>query len=61
MIGEKACKNCKRIVEGKECVVCKSKELTRNWKGVLIIYDPESEIAKISGHTVPGRYALQVM
>lgn len=58
---ERACKICKRLTDEKECIVCKSKELTRNWKGVLIIFDPESEIAKATGHTIPGRYALQVL
>ncbi|MCK5474066.1 MAG: DNA-directed RNA polymerase subunit E'' [Candidatus Aenigmarchaeota archaeon] len=61
MTGEKACRACKRLVEGKECVVCKGKDLTRNWKGVVLIYDPESEIAKKSGHAVPGKYALQIV
>ena len=61
MTGERACRTCKRLVEGKECVVCKGKDLTRNWKGVVIVYDPESEIAKKTGHTVPGKYALQIV
>lgn len=58
---ERACKICKRLNEGRECIICKSKELTRNWKGVIIIFDPETELAKMSGHTVAGRYALQVI
>lgn len=58
---ERACKVCKRLTDEKECPVCKSKELTNNWKGVVVIYDPESEIAKKTGHAVPGKYALQVL
>ncbi len=58
---EKACRVCKRLVTGKECVVCKNKDLTTNWKGVVIIYDSDSEIAKASGHETSGKYALQVM
>lgn len=49
------------MVNEKECVVCKSKDLTTNWKGVVIIYDCDSEIAKASGHETPGKYALQVV
>lgn len=58
---ENACKICRRLVEGNECPVCKNKDLTKNWKGIVIIFDPESEIAKISGLTVPGRYAMNVI
>ncbi len=55
------CKTCKRIVEGKECAVCKSQDLTRNWKGILIVYDGESEIAKKAGQAIPGKYAMQIV
>ncbi|MBW6451483.1 MAG: DNA-directed RNA polymerase subunit E'' [DPANN group archaeon] len=58
---ENACRICKRLVEGSECPVCKSKDLTKNWKGVVIIYDVNSEIAKKTGHDTPGKYALQVI
>ena len=58
---ENACKICKRLVEGNECPVCKNKDLTKNWKGVVIIFDQESEIAKISELTVPGKYAMYVI
>lgn len=58
---ERACKVCKHLTESKECELCKSKELTRNWKGVLMIFNPDSDIAKATGHTAPGRYALQVL
>lgn len=57
---ESACKICKRLVEGSECPVCKSKNLTKNWKGVVIIFDPNSEVARKTGHQVPGKYALHV-
>lgn len=59
-MSERACKSCKRLTEEKECVVCKTEDLTRNWKGVLVVYDPESEVAKKAGIAVPGRYALQI-
>lgn len=58
---ERACRVCKRLVDGKECAVCKSKDLTTNWKGIIIIFDADSELAKSTGHGTPGKYALQVM
>ncbi len=60
---EKVCKQCGRIIEeGNECVVCKTKDLTTTFKGILIIFDVnESEIAKISGKNVPGKYAVKVI
>ncbi len=58
---DNACRICKALTSGSECPICKSKDLTKNWKGMIIIYDPESELAKKSGHDAPGKYALQVM
>lgn len=58
---ENACRICKVLTDKNECPICKAKDLTKNWKGVIIIYDPESELAKKTGHSVPGKYALQVM
>lgn len=59
---EKACKNCRRIVkEGNECPVCKSKDLTSSWRGLIIIYDPENSVlAEEIGIEAPGRYAIRV-
>jgi len=56
-----SCRSCKRLVDGRECVVCKSTDLTRSWKGVLIVYDSDSEIAKKAGQAVPGKYAMQIV
>ncbi|MEA2004232.1 MAG: transcription elongation factor subunit Spt4 [archaeon] len=58
---ESACKICKRLVEGSECPVCKSKELTKNWKSVIIIFNPDCEMAKKTGFELPGKYALKVL
>ncbi len=58
-----ACKKCKRIFEEKpkECPYCGSKDFSRNFKGMVIIIDPEkSQIAKELGIKQPGRYALKV-
>ena len=57
----KACKNCRRIVEGDVCPVCKDSELTAHWKGSITIIDPEkSELAKKMEITTPGRYAIRI-
>jgi DNA-directed RNA polymerase subunit E" len=59
-MARKACKGCKRIVEKNVCPVCKSTDLTSNFKGIVVIFDPESELAKKLGITAPGKYALRV-
>ena len=58
---ENACKICRRLFEGSECPVCKSKEITKNWKGTIIIFDTDSEIAKMAKLTVPGKYSTNVV
>ncbi len=57
----KACKECRRLVEkGRKCPYCGG-ELTTNWKGIVIIIDPEkSEVAKAIGITTPGKYAIRI-
>lgn len=57
---EKACKTCKRLVKGNLCPICKTSELTNNWKGVLVVFDANSEIAKEAGLTSPGKYAIRI-
>ncbi len=60
-MAEKACKNCNRIVDGAdECPVCKNNDLSNSWSGLVVIYDPESEIAEKLGIQTPGRYAIRV-
>ena len=56
---EKACIKCKRITEEKECPVCKTTKLSNKWYGLLVILDPDSEIAKAM-NIEPGKYALKV-
>lgn len=60
MAKKKACKNCRRLVKGEMCPACKSNELTKGWKGVAIILDPESEIAKKMDIKSPGEYAIKI-
>ena len=57
---EKACKTCRRLVKGNLCPVCKSSSVTTSWKGVLVVFDANSEIAKEAGITAPGKYAVRV-
>lgn len=58
---ETACKQCKRIIKGKECPMCKTKNVSSKWKGMVIIIDPDkSEIAKKIEVTFTGKYALKV-
>lgn len=54
------CRNCKRFTTLKECPVCKSTNLSTSWKGLVVIVNPESEIAKILNINEPGKYALYV-
>lgn len=60
MVREKACKQCKRVVEGDICPMCRSTELTRNWRGVVIVFDADSEIAKGMNIKAPGRYVIEI-
>ena len=59
-MAEKACKICRRLVKSNFCPVCKTSELTKNWKGILVVIDANSEIAKEAGITAPGKYAVRV-
>ena len=57
---KKACKNCKRILNGNMCEVCKSNELTTSFQGKIVIFDVNSEIAKKLEIITPGTYAIKV-
>lgn len=55
------CRECKRFTMEKECPICKTKNLSASWKGLVIISDPNnSEIAKALGLEIAGKYALFV-
>lgn len=55
------CRQCRRFTMEKECVVCKSRNLSASWKGLVVINDAtNSEMAQLLGVTVPGKYALFV-
>jgi len=57
---EKACPSCRRLTKGNICPICKSSTITKSWKGVIVVLDAESEIAKEAGITAPGKYAIKV-
>ena len=56
----KACKNCRIFVKGNECPLCKSSDLTSNWKGRMIIIDSnKSMIAEKLGIKTKGEYIIK--
>lgn len=58
---ERACKICRRLIKGNMCPIDKSTDLTRSWRGVIIVMNPEaSAIAKEAGLTSPGRFAIKI-
>jgi DNA-directed RNA polymerase subunit E" len=54
------CRNCRRFTSDKICPVCKSTNLSTSWKGLVVIIDANSEMAKILNISEPGRYAIYV-
>lgn len=61
MASKKACKKCKLLVEGSVCPICKGNQFVDNWKGRLIICNPDkSIIAQKVGLKVKGEYAVKV-
>ncbi len=60
-MSEKACRECHKISYGSICPECKSKNMSDDFLGLAIIFDPEdSEIAKAMNVKKKGRYALRV-
>ena len=56
-----ACKKCRALTVGKVCPVCNSTELSKDWSGILIIFDPaKSLVANILEIKKPHKYALKV-
>lgn len=54
------CRNCRRFTTEKACPFCKSTNLSTSWKGLVVIVDANSEVAKMMNVSEPGRYALYV-
>ncbi len=60
MTKAKACKICNTIYEGTKCPKCESKESTENFKGRIVILNPEkSEIAKKLNIKQKGNFAIK--
>ena len=63
MSKEKACRNCRAVLEGdkKECPFCKNNTFTTFWRGYVVVINPEiSEIAKKMGVEREGKFALRL-
>jgi len=61
MTTERACRICRRLLKVNVCPIDKSTDLTRSWRGVVIVVNPEaSEIAKEAAITSPGRFAIKI-
>jgi DNA-directed RNA polymerase subunit E" len=61
MVKEKACRRCKVITMGKVCPNCKSTDLSADWSGIILVFDPaNSRVAKTLDITTPNKYALKV-
>jgi RNA polymerase subunit RPABC4/transcription elongation factor Spt4 len=54
------CRNCRRFTTEKVCPFCKSTNLSTSWKGMVIILDTNSEVAKALNINEAGKYALYV-
>lgn len=61
MAREVACKKCKAVTIGKVCPLCKSLDLSPDWSGIILIFDPsKSMVAATLDLTIPHKYALKV-
>ena len=58
---EKACTNCHYITKENVCAKCKSTNLSEDFSGIVVMFDPEnSAIGKTMKIKEKGRYALKV-
>lgn len=57
-----ACRECHYVVrDADECPACGSSSMSDDWKGYVVIVDPEnSEIAEKMEVSSKGKYALKV-
>jgi len=61
LVKELACRKCKMLTTNRICPNCKSKEVSPDWSGLIIINDVDrSLVAKTLNINKPGRYALKV-
>ena len=58
---KKACKQCKILIEGGECPICKNSDFATSWNGRISVLDMEkSAIAKRLAVPQNGEYAIKV-
>jgi DNA-directed RNA polymerase subunit E" len=58
---ERACRICRTIYEGDKCPNCNNQEYSEDFKGKVIILNPESsEVAKNIKATKKGTYAIKL-
>lgn len=58
---KKFCKDCKILVEGDKCPICKRNKFLTNWKGRIIILDAQkSLLAKKLKAIKEGEYAIKL-
>ena len=55
----KACPKCKRVDEGKKCKYC-DVPLSSDWKGLVIVINPEGSIIAEKVNNQKGMFALKV-
>ena len=61
MAKEKACRKCTVITTGKVCPNCKSTDLSPDWSGIILVFEPaKSRVAKTLDITTANKYALKV-
>jgi DNA-directed RNA polymerase subunit E" len=60
-MNQRACTNCHFITKENVCPKCRSTNLSEDYSGLVIMFDPEnSVIAKAMDVKEKGRYALKV-
>ncbi|MBI2105252.1 DNA-directed RNA polymerase subunit E'' [Candidatus Woesearchaeota archaeon] len=58
---KKYCRECKILIKGDECPICKRTDFTENFQGRLFITDAnKSEIAQKLSIKQSGEYAIKV-
>jgi len=57
---DKACRKCRRLTKSNLCPICKSTDVTKSWRGIIVVMNADSEIAREVGITTPGKYAVRV-
>jgi len=56
---KKACINCKIVVSGNECPLCKGKDFSETLKGRIYIFDTNSQVAQKLEFKLKGEYAIK--